>query len=231
MMIMAMPVMAMIMVMARVIAIFALRVIVMVVAFMSVPMPMMIVAVVIVAMSRVIMTMIVRFGRIGAAFRIERGLDLPDSRAAFARQILDDGIAADAQLLPDDLYRQMPIAEMIGQTHDLARIRAGDLDEFLGQSEHFDETSVLQHQSVAAAQSRRLRQVDQEFEAACSLHRDVPAMARLGVEHDDIGGLSHPTAVRLHRNRSNHRRFPRIARQFVLERIREKLQTFPTRTR
>ena len=61
------------------------------------------------------MRMRMRFGRgIGAAFRIERRLDLDDAGAETLHHLLDDVIAADAQRLRHDLHRQMAIAEMPG---------------------------------------------------------------------------------------------------------------------
>jgi len=143
-------------------------------------------------------------GCIGAGLGVERGLDLGDPGAAVARHVFDDGVAANAQLLPDDLRRQMAIAEMVGEAHELAQVRAADFGQRLGLGEHFDQASVLQHQRIAAAQAGGLRQVEQEFEAADGSHRDAAAMARLCVEHDDIGGIAHPGPARLHRNCPNH---------------------------
>ena len=143
-------------------------------------------------------------GGIGAGLGVERRLDLGDAGAALPGHVFDDVVAADAQLLPDDLHRQMAVAEMVGEAHQLALVLAGNLGQRLGRGQHFDEAAVLQHQRIAAAQTDGLRQVEQEFEAVDGLQRDAAAMARLGVEHDDIGGIAHPGPMRLYRNCSNH---------------------------
>ena len=52
--------------------------------------------------------------RIGAAFGIERCLDLDNARAQPLHHRLDDVIPADAQPLAHDLRRQMAVAEMPG---------------------------------------------------------------------------------------------------------------------
>ena len=65
---------------------------------------------------------------IGAAFGIERRLDLDDARAEPLHHRLDDVVAADAQALWHDLRRQMAIAEMPGDANQVRRIAAADFD-------------------------------------------------------------------------------------------------------
>ena len=58
-------------------------------------------------------------GRIGAAFGIERRLDLDHARAQPLHHRLDDVVAPDAQALRHDLGRQMAVAEMPGDPHQM----------------------------------------------------------------------------------------------------------------
>ena len=98
-----------------------------------------------VVMAGVSIVMIVRGmrGRIGAAFGIERRLDLDDARAKPLHHRLDDVIPADAQALADDLRRQVAIAEMPGDPHQVLWISAPDLDQRLGRRHHFDQPAIL----------------------------------------------------------------------------------------
>ena len=86
-----------------------------VMAVMRVLVPAMIVMM-IVAMMVIMFVMALRMAGlgIGAAFRIERRLDLDDARAETLDHRLDHVVTADAQALGHDLGRQMPVAEMPG---------------------------------------------------------------------------------------------------------------------
>jgi hypothetical protein len=124
--------------------------------------------------------------RIGAAFGIERRLDLDDAGAETTHHLLDDVIAADAQALRHDLRRQMAIAEMPGETHEMARIGAANLDQRLWCCDHLDAAAVFQHQRVAAAQGDGVFQVEQKFQSARSRHHHATAMTIVEVENDGV---------------------------------------------
>ena len=119
-----------------------------------------------VAMRVVIVRMAVTGGGIGAAFGIERRLDLDHARAEPLHHRLDDMVAADAQALGHDLRRQMAIAEMPADADEVVRIVAADLEQPLRRGDHFDQPAVLQHQGVAAAQRDGILQVEQELPPA-----------------------------------------------------------------
>jgi len=154
----------------------------------------------------VAMTAIVRGmrGGIGAAFGIERRLDLDDTGAQPFHHVLDDVIATDAQAAARDLRRQMPVAEMPGDPHQMRRIGAPDLQQRLGRRDHFDQPAVFQHQRVAAAKRDGILQVEQEFEAARAGHRHPPAMAVVEVEHDGVGGRFGPPILPPDLRRADH---------------------------
>ncbi len=114
---------------------------------------------------RVIVRMRVRSG-IGAAFGIERRLDLDDAGAESRHHRLNDVVAANPQALRHDLRRQMAIAEMPGDPHQMQRIGAADFDQRLGSGDHLDQAAVLQHQGITTAQRDGVFQIKQELEPA-----------------------------------------------------------------
>ena len=71
---------------------------------------------------------------IGAAFGIERRLDLDHAGAEPLHHRLDDVIAPDPQALGHDLRRQMAVAEMPGDPDQMQRIGAPDLDQQIGRA-------------------------------------------------------------------------------------------------
>src|SRR5258708_11309597 len=89
---------------------------------------------------------------IGAAFGVERRLDLDHARAEPLHHRLDDVIAPDPQTPCRDLRRQMAVAEMPGDPHQMLRIGPSDLDQRLRRGDHLDQPAILQYQRVAAAQ-------------------------------------------------------------------------------
>ena len=131
---------------------------------------------------------IVRGLRIGAALGIERRFDFDDARAQSFHHRLDDMIPADAQALRHDLGRQMAVAEMPGDADEMQGIGAADLDQRFGRRDHFDEPAVFQHQRVAAAQSHRVFEDEQELKPARAGHRHPPPVPVVEIEHDGVGG-------------------------------------------
>ena len=126
--------------------------------------------------------------RIGAAFGIERRLDLDDARAQSLHHRLDDVVAANAQALRHDLGRQMAVAEMPGDPDQMQWIGAADLEQRLGGRDNLDQPSVLQHQRIATAQRHRVLQVEQKLKPARARHRHPPPVPVVEIEHDGIGG-------------------------------------------
>ena len=141
---------------------------------------------------------------IGAAFGIERRLDLDDARAEALHHRLDHVIPADAKALRHDLGRQMAVAEMPGDANQVQRIGAADLDQRLGGGDHLDQAAVFQHQRVAAAKRNGVFQVEQEFEPACARHRHPPPVPIVEIEHHGIGGGFRPAMLALNACCPNH---------------------------
>ncbi|HKD77764.1 MAG TPA: hypothetical protein VKB76_19825, partial [Ktedonobacterales bacterium] len=145
----------------------------------------------------VIMPMVVLMSaaRIGAAFGIERRLDLDHARPQPLHHRLDHVIPADAQALRHDLGRQMAVAEMPGDADQMMRIGALDLDQRLGCGHHLDQPSILQHQRVTTAKSNGVFQVEQEFQSARPSHRHPPPVAVVEIQHHGVGRRLRPAML------------------------------------
>jgi hypothetical protein len=155
---------------------------------------------------------------IGAAFGIERRLDLDDARAKPLHHRLDDVIAPDPQAFWHDLRRQMPIAEMPGDSDQMQGIGAPDLDQRLGRGNHLDQPSVFQHQRIAAAQGDRVFEVKQKFQSARARHRHPPPVPVVETEHDGVGRCLRPAMLALNLRGADHVDL-RFERSFCLSMI------------
>jgi hypothetical protein len=97
-----------------------------------------------------IMAMVMRMaGKIGTAFRIESRLDGACLAAKALNHCNDDMILPDTQLLPGNLDRQMPIAQLPRKLQQMLRAPASDFDQRLGGTHNLDEASILQLDGVA----------------------------------------------------------------------------------
>ncbi len=141
---------------------------------------------------------------IGSAFRIERRFDDGDARAKAAHHILDDMIAANAEALADDLGRQMPVAEMPGDPHEMVWISTANFHQRFGRRHHLDQPPVFQHQRIAAAQRDGFLQVQQEFQPARAGHRHPPPVPVVETENHRIGGGLGPANLRANLRCADH---------------------------
>jgi hypothetical protein len=172
-------------------------VLVMTMIVMTVRMVMMVgvIVMMIVPVMRMALVMRVAGLGIGAAFGIERRFDLDDARAQAFHHRLDHVVAADAQALRHDLRRQMTVAEMPGEPHQMLRIDAADLDQRLGCRDHLDHPAVFQHKSVAAAQGDGVLEIEQECEPPRAGHHHSPPVPIVEIEHDGIGSSLSPVML------------------------------------
>ena len=153
---------------------------------------------------------------IGAAFGIERRLDLDHARTKPPDHGFDDMIAPDPQPLGHDLGRQMAVAEMPGDPDQMMRVGSPDLQQRLGRRHHLDQPAVLEHQRIAAAKCYGVFQVEQEFKPARARHRHPPPVPVVEIEHDGIGRRFCPAMLRANLRGADHARavpLPVIARR------------------
>ncbi len=146
--------------------------------------------------------------RIGAAFGIERRLDLDDARAQPLHHRLDDVIAANAQAFRHDLGRQMAIAEMPGDPDQMQRIGAADFEQRFRGGHHLDQPAVFEEQRIAAAQRDRVLQIKQELQPARPRHRHPPPVPVVEIEYDGIGRGVRPAMLAQDLCRADHWRAP-----------------------
>ena len=149
---------------------------------------MMIVMAMAVTVVAVLVTGLAMAAEIGAAFRIEWGLDLDDPRAEPFDHVLDHMIAPDAQVPAGELNRQMTVAEMPGDSDQEMRVVAANLEQGFGGGDDLDQPAVLEHQRVAAPQHYNLRQVEQELKSARARHHHPAAVPIVEFEHDAVSG-------------------------------------------
>jgi hypothetical protein len=76
------------------------------------------------------------------------------------------------------------------------RVGGPDLRQRLGRRHHLDNAPVLEAQTVASAQHRGFREVEQEFEAADAGHGEAPAIALVEIEHHRVDRRPGPLAGR-----------------------------------
>lgn len=167
---------------------------------------MVVVPMIVVTVSMIMMSMTRRLMRsgIGAAFGIERCLDLDHLGAEALHHLLDDVVAADAQSLGHDLRRQMAVAEMPGEPHQMAGIGTPDFDQRLRRCDHLDQAAVFQHQSVAAPQGDGVFEIEQEFQSARPRHRHAATMTIVEVENDGICRRLFPVVLAFDLSRADH---------------------------
>jgi hypothetical protein len=196
--------------MAVVMVVTAMLVVMMIVAMIMAVRVMMVVVIAVIMVMMIMRPMImciicrVSVTFVGAAFRIERRLDLDHASAEPSHHVLDDMIAANAQSAPGDLSRQMAVAEMPGDANQMLRILAADFHQWLRRSHDFDQPAVFEQQRVAAAQCDGMLKIEQESQPARARHRHSPAVAIIEIEHHSIGRRFAPAVMRLNLRRADH---------------------------
>jgi len=188
-----------------------LVVMMMVVVFVRMVMTMAVIMIMI--MRRMTVIVIMRFVRrvrvtlgISAALGIERRFDLDHSRAQSFDHRFDDVVAPDSQCLSHDLRRQVTIAEMPAEPHQMLRIVTADLQKRLRRGHDLDQPAIVEHQRIAAAQCDRILEIEQEFQPTRARHRHPPPVAVVEIEHDCIGCRLAPAMVRLDLRCADHLR-------------------------
>jgi hypothetical protein len=98
---------------------------------------------------------------------------------------------------------------MPGDTNEMLRILAADFKKRLRRRDHLDQPAILEHQRIAAAQGRRILEIEQEFEAAGARHRHSAPVAVVEVENDGVRRRLAPAMMLRNLDRANHSRTSR----------------------
>ena len=102
----------------------------------------------------------------------------------------------------------MTVAEMPGDPNQMLRIGAANLDQRLRRRDDLDQSAIVEHQRIAAAQHRGMFQIEQEFEPAGAGHRHPPAMTIVKIKHDGIGRRFTPAMRTADLRGAGHEAFP-----------------------
>ena len=93
---------------------------------------------------------------------------------------------------------------MPGDANQMLRVGAPDLGQRLRRGDDFDQSAVLEHQRVAAAQRDRIFKVEQEFKSPRARHRHPPPVAIVEIEHDGVGRRCRPAMLSLDPGGADH---------------------------
>jgi hypothetical protein len=131
------------------------------------------------------MVMLVPAG-IRPRLRVERRFDRVRMAAERVHHIGDHVVGADADAVAEQLDRQMPVAEVPGDSHQLRRAVGVDFKERFRLRDHADDPAVLQLEAIAVAQANGVREVDQDLAAGLRLHYKPPPVTAIEVDQDAI---------------------------------------------
>jgi len=179
----------------------------------------MIVIVVVIVVMMVIVT-VAGCRLVGAAFRLERRIDLDQPGTERLQQRLDRRIAAEPQPLVQDLHRDVAIAEVPGHPRQRRKVGAARLDQGLGLGHHLGHAALFEHQRIVGAKPHRFRQIELD---AGALGAEQEALLRLALgERQDqriddrlvlaVGGRKNAGGARHEDHPAVRRRAPQLSR-------------------
>jgi hypothetical protein len=131
---------------------------------------------------------------VGTTLRIEGGQHRRHRGAEALQHVLDDVVIAYTQAIAEELGRQMPVAEMPGDTNEIDGIGGCDLKQALGHRLHQDQPPVLEFESIAVLHHRRFLEVEKEYGLADATHDKAAAVAIVALESKRIRGRAGPSA-------------------------------------
>jgi hypothetical protein len=141
----------------------------------------------------VLMSVRVLVGPTGTAAVISPGLwrkrleHVSEGGAQPSQHVLDNRVLADQNAPRLQLRRQMPVANMPGESDERRCVLGGDFDELLRGSLNTNEAPILEAQSVAGTQDYSPWQIQQESGAACGNITHAPSVPLVIVQHEAIG--------------------------------------------
>jgi hypothetical protein len=131
-----------------------------------------------------------------AELRLEGGLYVGHEPAETDRHLFKHMIAADAQLVAENLQVRMAIAQVPGQAEEIKRVSALDLGERFKTAAHAHDRSIVEHETVAIPQHSRVRQIKQKAGAALRGQHETPTMPIVGAENHAIDSGRVPLTCR-----------------------------------
>ena len=121
---------------------------------------------------------------VGAAFRLERGLQLRKLGAEAVEHLLDHMVGSNAKNPIANFGRQMPISQMPGKAHELTGFFMLYFDDSLGSGLDLQQPPVFKLQGISIGHRNRFRKVEKDVFALIRNESDAAAMARVEIERE-----------------------------------------------
>ena len=118
--------------------------------------------------------------------RVERRLDLHNLCTQAADHFFQNVIAPNSQLVVDDLYVGMAVADVPGQPYQRERCPGGNLRQRFGLPRHQHDCTVVEHDAVAIAQRHGFIKIQQKFHASLALEHNAAAVPIARIEQDKV---------------------------------------------
>jgi hypothetical protein len=128
---------------------------------------------------------------------LEGGLCMSDESAETDDHSFEHMIAADTQLVAEDLHARVSAAQMPGEADEINCRTAFDLGKRFDTAFHAHNRSIVEDESVALPQHGCVRQVQQKTGAPLRGQHKTAAMPIVGAENHVVDGGRVPLACRL----------------------------------
>jgi hypothetical protein len=128
---------------------------------------------------------------------LEGGLYVGHEPAETGYHLFKHMIAADTQLVAENLHVRVPIAQVPGQAEEIKCVSAFDLGERFNTAAHAHDRSIVEDETVAIPQYSRVRQIKQKAGSTLRGQHATPTMPIVGTENHAIDGGCVPLAHRL----------------------------------
>lgn len=141
---------------------------------------------------------------IGAPFRVECGAYRCQPSSKPGHHFLNDVVSSDPQRFAKQLGRQVPVAEMPRDPHEMGKIPGFDFDKVFRLGQYFDYPPVLQFEAVTVVKVNRAGLVEQEREAARTRQNRPPAVSVIQVEGDPVHRVTLPVPGAMNSQNPDH---------------------------
>ena len=121
-----------------------------------------------------------------ALLRIKRRVEGSEQSAEPPQHVLDHMIAANTQPVADDLHLDVPVADVPGEPRQRMAVRGDDFDQRLRAADDPHNAAIVEHKTVAVAQSDDLGQIEQKGRAALACQNDPATLPLMRVEQNLI---------------------------------------------
>jgi hypothetical protein len=133
--------------------------------------------------------MLVAVSRVGASFWLKGRLHSYKTGSEALQQVFDYVVGSNAKSVASNLRRQVPIAKMPGQTHELIGIDMPDFDNDLRGGLDLEPPSVLELQAISVGHRNRFREIEKNIFTLIPSQTNAPAMTRVEIEGETTCSL------------------------------------------